>query len=158
MKKAVLLLTAVLLLLSLSGCQSKTHYRELLHPVDEAKEIKIIELLNEHVYSDDDYTLLKVVDATDFASVFEDIQAIEYKLPVFTTSPATPYGTSIMIVYESGEYEIISCRGPQQYKYSEEYEEIMMYHSYYYCKNEEQYNQMIDKWLDGAETTEGQTE
>ena len=56
MKKAVLLLTAVLLLLSLFGCQAKTFYRELLHPVDEVKEIKIIELLGDHVYSDDDYT------------------------------------------------------------------------------------------------------
>ena len=152
MKKAVLLLTVVLLMLSLFGCQAKTFYRELLHPVDEVKEIKIIELLGDHVYSDDDYTLLKVVDVTDFAAVFEDIQTIEYELPAFPSGPATPYGTSILIVYENGEYEVISCTGPQQYKYSEEYEKLLNHHSYYYCKNEEQYNQMIDKWLEAAET------
>jgi hypothetical protein len=157
MKKFVCILTAMLLL-SLSGCGITTYYWEFQYSVDNVKEIKIIELLNEQIYSEEDYTLLHIIDTADFASVYGDIQNIDYKQPFFTTSPATPYGQSILIVYESGEYEIISRRGPTQYKYSEEYGRIMEYHSYYYCQNEEQYNQMIDKWLDGAETTEGQTE
>ena len=157
MKKFFCILTAMLLL-SLSGCGITTYYWEFQYSVDNVKEIKIIELLNEQIYTEEDYTLLKNIDATDFAAVYDDIQSIDYKTPAFTLSPLTPYGTSILIVYESGEYEIISRTGPQQYKYSEEYGRNLKYHSYFYCQNEELYDQIIDNWLDGAETTEGQTE
>lgn len=153
MRKKVIVIAIILLLFSMFGCKTGTHHLNLLYYVDDIKEIKIIELLNEQIYSEEDYTLLHIIDTADFASVYGDIQNIDYKQHFFTTSPATPYGQSILIVYESGEYEIISRRGPTQYKYSEEYGRIMEYHSYYYCQNEEQYNQMIDKWLNTDDDT-----
>lgn len=153
MKKIIFVVAIILILFSMFGCKANTYRLKLMYSAGDIIEIKIIELLDEQVYSEEDYTLLKNIDATDFADVYDDIQSIDYKTPAFTLSPLTPYGTSILIVYESGEYEIISRTGPQQYKYSEEYGCNLKYHSYFYCQNEELYDQIIDKWINADEDT-----
>lgn len=160
MKRFVCILTAVLLLLSLSGCGITTSYWEFQYSVDNVKEIKIIDVKRGggYVDSEEDYTVLKVVDETDYAGIMDDIQTIGYYCPYLGSNPASPYGKSIMVVFESGEYDVISATGPEHYQYSEEHGSITKILSYIRCRDKEQYNQMIDKWLDGAETTEGQTE
>lgn len=160
MKRFVCILTAVLLLLSLSGCGITTSYWEFQYSVDNVKEIKIIDVKRggSYVDSEEDYTVLKVVDETDYAGIMDDIQTIGYYCPYLGSNPASPYGKSIMVVFESGEYDVISATGPEHYQYSEEHGSITKILSYIRCRDKEQYNQMIDKWLDGAETTEGQTE
>ena len=147
MKNFIWIMAIVLLLFSMFGCGSKSHYWEPLYPVDHVKEIRIIDvnLIGDSVDAEEDYTLIKDMDSTDFASIFDDIQTIEYKQ--LGPSPATPYGTSIMILYESGEYEIVSRAGPQQYKYLEEQNKFMWSHSYCYCRDMEQFDEMIEKWL-----------
>lgn len=149
MRKIVLIMTAVLISLSLFSCGLKTYYLELLYPVDDVKEIKIVELTARYVGLEEGYTLLKEIDIEYAADVFKDIQSVEYKL--LGPSPGTANGTVIMIVYESGEYEIISRSGPQQYKYSQEDGCIRQHHSYYHCRNNEVFDQMIDKWLNHTE-------
>ena len=160
MKRFVCILTAVLLLLSLSGCGITTSYWEFQYSVDNVKEIKIIDVKRggSYVDSEEDYTVLKVVDETDYAGIMDDVQTIGYYCPYLGSNPASPYGKSIMVVFESGEYDVISATGPEHYQYSEEHGSITKILSYIRCRDKEQYNQMIDKWLDGAETTEGQTE
>ncbi|MBQ7909362.1 MAG: hypothetical protein IJ363_01035 [Clostridia bacterium] len=160
MKRFVCILTAVLLLLSLSGCGITTSYWEFQYSVDNVKEIKIIDVKRGggYVDSEEDYTVLKVVDETDYAGIMDDIQTIGYYCPYLGSNPASPYGKSIMVVFESGEYDVISATGPEHYQYSEERGSITKILSFVRCRDKEQYNQMIDKWLDGAETTEGQTE
>ena len=108
--------------------------------------------------SEEDYTVLKVVDEADYTEIMDDIQTVAYYYPLITVEPANPYGKSIMVVFESGEYDVISATGPEHYRYSEEQGRIVKILSYIRCRDKEHYNQMIDKWLDGAETTEGQTE
>ena len=159
MKKFFCILTAMLLL-SLSGCGITTSYWEFQYSVDDVKEIKIIDVKRGggYVDSEEDYTVLKVVDETDYADIMDDIQTIGYYCPYLGSNPANPYGKSIMVVFESGEYDVISATGPEHYRYSEEHGSITKILSFIRCRDKEQYNQMIDKWLDGAETTEGQTE
>ena len=108
MKNFIWIMAIVLLLFSMFGCGSKSHYWEPLYPVDHVKEIRIIDvnLIGDSVDAEEDYTLIKDMDPTDFDSIFDDIQTIDYKQ--LGPSPATPYGTSIMILYESGEYEIVA--------------------------------------------------
>lgn len=154
---AILLAALMLLLLSLFGCKANTHHLELLYSADDVVEIKIIELRNGWVETNEDYTLLKEIDIQYADEICSDIQSIEYKR--LGPSPATPTGRVIMIIFESGEYQIISQSGPQKYKYSEDDEDIRLHHSYYYCRSEEQFNQMIDKWLGTVEERgEGESE
>lgn len=159
MKKFFCILTAMLLL-SLSGCGITTSYWEFQYSVDHVKEIKIIDVKRGggYVDSEEDYTVLKVVDEADYTEIMDDIQTVAYYYPPMSVEPASPYGKSIMVVYESDEYDVISATGPEHYQYSEEQGRIVKILSFIRCRDKEQYNQMIDKWLDGAETTEGQTE
>lgn len=159
MKKFFCILTAMLLL-SLSGCGITTYYWEFQYSVDNVKEIKIVDIqkVGGAVDNEEDYTILKIVDEADYADIMDDIQTIGYYYPFVGSNPINANGPSIIIVFESGEYDVISATGPQHYKYSDEYGRIVQQLSYDRCRDKEQYNQMIDKWLDGAETTEGQTE
>ena len=154
MKKFFCILTAMLLL-SLSGCGITTSYWEFQYSVDDVKEIKIVDIqkIGGSVDSEEDYTVLKVVDEADYADIMDDIQTIGYYYPFVGSNPINANGESIIIVFESGEYDVISATGPEHYRYSEEHGSITKILSYIRCRDKEQYNQMIDKWLDGAEAT-----
>ena len=152
MKKIIYVLIVALLLNSLFGCSGEIHYLDPLYPAANVTEIKIIELKGDYVFSDNDYILLKEIEISDVPDIWDDILAIEYKS--LGLSPGHVNGTAIMIVYESGEYEIRSRYGLKKYAYSEEHERIMEFHSYYRCRDAEQFDRIVDNWLDIENTTE----
>ena len=156
MKKIVFILTIIVFSLSLFGCGITTSYWEFQYSVDNVKEIKIIDVKRDggHVASEEDYTVLMVINAADYAEIMDDIQTIAYYYPLITMEPSNPYGKSIMVVYESDEYDVISATGPEHYQYSEEQGRIVKILSYIRCRDKEQYNQMIEKWLGTVEESE----
>ena len=155
MRKLTFILTIFVFSSFLFGCGINTSYWEFQCSVDNVKEIKVVDIKRGggYVNSEEDYTVLKVVDEADYVDIMNDIQTIAYYYPYLTTSPANPYGKSIMVVYESGEYDVISATGPKHYQYSEEHGRIVEILSFVRCHDKEQYNQMIDKWLNTNEDT-----
>ena len=153
MRKSVCIMTTVLLLVSLFSCGIKSHHWEFQYSVDNVKEIKIIDVKRDggYVDSEEDYTVLMVINAADYAEIMDDIQTIAYHYPLITMEPSNPYGKSIMVVYESDEYDVISATGPTHFQYSEEQGRIANILSFIRCRDKEQYNQMIEKWLDTVE-------
>ena len=153
MRKLFFILTIFVFSLSLFGCGITTSYWEFQYSVDNVKEIKIIDVKRDggHVASEEDYTVLMVINAADYAEIMDDIQTIAYYYPLITMEPSNPYGKSIMVVYESDEYDVISATGPTHFQYSEEQGCIVKILSYIRCRDKEQYNQMIEKWLGTVE-------
>ena len=114
MKKFFCILTAMLLL-SLSGCGITTYYWEFQYSVDNVKEIKIVDIqkVGGAVDNEEDYTILKIVDEADYADIMDDIQIIGYYYPFVGSNPINANGPSIIIVFESGEYDVISATDEQ---------------------------------------------
>ena len=151
MRKFTMILSFMLLSFFLISCTTNTHHLKLLYSDDHVKEIKIVEMKKDSIVNEEDYTLIKDINTNDFVDLLNDIQTIEYK--TLPPSPAVPSETVILIVYDSGEYEIISKSGPKQYKYSEKHGRIMEYHSYDHCSDSAQFDQIIKKWSGDASST-----
>lgn len=151
MRKFAMILSFILLSFFLISCTTNTHDLILLYSDDHVKEIKIVEMKKDSIVTEEDYTLIKDINTNDFVDLLNDIQAIEYK--TLPSSPAVPSGTVILIVYDSGEYEIVSKSGPKQYKYSEKHGRIMEYHSYDHCSDAAQFDQTIEKWSGDTSST-----
>lgn len=151
MRKFAILISVMLLSFCFVSCTTNTHHLKLLYSDDHVKKIKIVEMKKDSIVTEEDYTLIKDINTNDFVDLLNDIQAIEYK--TLPPSPAVPSGTVILIVYDSGEYEIVSKSGPKQYKYSEKHGCIMEYHSYDHCSDAAQFDQIIKKWSGDASST-----
>ena len=151
MRKFTMILPFMLLSFFLISCTTNTHHLKLLYSDDHVKEIKIVEMKKDSIVTEEDYTLIKDINTNDFVDILNDIQTIEYK--TLPPSPAVPSGTVILIVYDSGEYEIVSKSGPKQYKYSEKHGCIMEYHSYDHCSDDAQFDQTIEKWSGDTRST-----
>ena len=62
---------------------------------------------------------------------------------------SSPSGKCFLIVFENGEYDIISQKESKHFKYNDE--DILAYNSWLYC-NENEFNELINKYLYACRT------
>ena len=133
MKKIFLIL---IVLLSLVGCNEIYHW-EFNYSYEEVDQIKIIEMID-----DLDYREIQEIDLSLYEQIYNDIMNIEMKR--YGTNLSSPSGKCFLIVFENGEYDIISKQESKHFKYKGE--DILAYNSWLYC-NENEFNELINKYL-----------
>jgi hypothetical protein len=139
MKKIFLMLIFILsLILSLVGCDN-TYYWEFNYSYEEVDQIKIIEMIDDLHYR---YREIQEIDLSLSKEVYNDIANIEMKR--YGPNLSFPSGKCFLIVFENGEYDIISQKESKHFKYNGE--EILAYNSWLYC-NENEFNELINKYL-----------
>ena len=139
MKKIFLLL---IFILSLVGCNNNVYYWEFNYSYEEVDQIKIIEMID-----DLDYREIQEIDLSLYEQIYNDIMNIEMKR--YGTNLSSPSGKCFLIVFENGEYDIISQKESKHFKYNDE--DILAYNSWLYC-NENEFNELINKYLNTCRT------
>ena len=134
MKKIFLML--IVLLLLLVGCNEIYHW-EFNYSYEEVAQIKIVEMID-----DLDYREIQEIDLSLYEEIYNDIMNIEMKR--YGVNLSSPTGKCFLIVFENGEYDIISQKESKHFKYNGE--EILAYNSWLYC-NENEFNELINKYL-----------
>ena len=138
MKRILNIVLMVLLLTTICACDDTVYHWEFEYGVEKIKSIKIIEINN-----DAEYTVIYEVDKELFVDVVTDIENIEMRK--YGTNPSSPYGKCVMITFVSGEYDIISQKEPQHYKYDTLPPVISGYISWLTC-DPEQFDNLIIKY------------
>ena len=134
MKKIFLLL---IFILSLVGCNNNVYYWEFNYSYEEVDQIKIIEMID-----DLDYREIQEIDLSLSEQIYNDIMNIEMKR--YGTNLSSPSGKCFLIVFENGEYDIISQTESKHFKYDGE--DILAYNSWLRC-NENEFNELINKYF-----------
>ena len=135
MKKIIIILV---LSVFLFGCDKKVYHWEFNYSYEEISQLKIVEIIDELNYRE-----VQQIDLSLAAEVYDDIMNIEMKR--YGTNLSSPYGLCFLIVFENGDYDIISQRESKHFKYSDE--DILGYNSWLYC-NEIEFDELINKYLD----------
>lgn len=134
MKKIFLLLIFMLLLV---GCNNTIYHWEFNYSYQEVNQIMIIEIID-----DLDYKEIQEIDLFLAEELYNDIMNIEMKR--YGTNLSSLSGKCFLIVFENGEYDIISKTESKHYKYNNG--EILGYNSWLYC-DENEFNELINKYL-----------
>ena len=138
MKKVVsFVLSIFIVILSLVGCNHKVYHWEFEQSVQNVKEIKIIEVEDEF-----NYVVIKELDTEFIKELYDDIQKIEMKR--YGTNLSHPSGKSFLIVFENGEYDIISKTEPKHFRYDGD--KLMAYNSWLKCDSA-QFDERINQYL-----------
>lgn len=134
MKKLFLLL---IIILSLFGCDNNIYYWEFKCGYEEFSQIKIVEMID---YLD--YREIQEIDLSLAEDVYTDIVSIEMKR--YGPNLSSPSEKCFLIVFENGEYDIISKTESMHFKYHDE--DILGYNSWLYCDKNE-FDELINKYL-----------
>ena len=122
----------------LCSCDNNVYYWEFNYNYEKVAQLKIIEIIDGFEYRE-----VKEIDLSLADELFNDIIDIEMKR--YGTNLSSPSGKCFLIIFENGEYDIISQKESKHFKYSGE--KLLGYNSWLYC-NEEEFNDLIDKYLD----------
>ena len=149
MKKHMLLIAIIITLtMCLTGCLlNKKVYEhwEFDYAIEDIKHIKIVEISEE--FNKPPYKVIKEIESIKTPEVCNDV--VELTMYTFASSmgsPIEPHGICIWIMYNSGEYDIISLRGSNKYRYDEKTGMIKVLTSWRYCVDEE-FEALINKYL-----------
>ncbi len=130
-------LIVLLFVFMLFGCNKKVYKLGFNYSYNEISEIKIIEYTGYNVYND-----ICDVDLSLKENVYNDVTNLKFNK--YIGSLSSPRGKCIKIVFENGEYDIISRKEPKHCKYDGE--EIVAYNSWLVCDRNE-FNALIDKYM-----------
>ena len=148
MKKYMLLALILVVMLSLTGCSlSKKVYEhwEFDYAVEEIQEIKIVEKTQE--FNKPPYKVVKELDSSKINEICDDIKELTmYRFAVPVGSPMEPFGTCVWIIYNSGEYDLISLAGSSKYRYDSETGELLGQTSWLYS-TETEIEAVLNKYL-----------
>lgn len=152
MRKIIILLITLVLCLTSCTFSSKTYTWEFAQDASNVKEIKIIEVYtNEEEY---DFTVIKELDIELVDELYSDIKCL--KMKKYGPSLSAPGGLCFLIMFENGEYDIVALKESKSYKYNEEYDKIMAaYNSWLLCCNQEEFDALINKYLDSSDNSDG---
>lgn len=153
MKKRILFIISIIFLVvifisAISMCEKKTYYWDFEYEADDIKEIKIIEILD----SDREFSVIKEIDMECLDELISDIKSLEYKR--YGTNLSHPFDKCFLIVFEDGNYDIISKIEPKHYRYNYgkykyyEYDELVPYNSWLKCRDYNQFDALINKYLE----------
>ena len=135
MKKIRLLLILVFVI-CLLGCQSAIYYWEFDYDYNQINEIKIIDVLDEFNYKE-----IKEIDIYLAKEIYDSIK--EMKMKRYGTTLFTPSGFSFLIVFNTGEYDIISKKESKHYKYKNS---DILAHNSWLCCDESEFERLINKY------------
>ena len=148
MKKYLSLAVILMVMLSLTGCSlSKKVYEhwEFDYAVEEIQEIKIVEITQE--FNKPPYKVVKELDSSIINEICDDIKELTmYRFAVPIGSPMEPSGTCVWIIYNSGEYDLISLAGSSKYRYDSETGELLGHTSWLYS-TETEFEAILNKYL-----------
>ena len=148
MKKYMSLAVILVMMLSLTGCSlSKKIYEhwEFDYAVEEIQEIKIVEITQE--FNKPPYKVVKELDSSKINEICDDIKELTmYSFAVPVGSPMEPFGTCVWIVYNSGEYDLISLSGSSKYRYDSETGELLGQTSWFYSI-ETEFEAILNKYI-----------
>ena len=96
-------------MLLLAACDDNVYYWEFSHEVEYVKEIMIVEMHDEY-----DYSIIKEIDPEFSDELYSDVKAL--KMKKYGTNLASPDGLCIMIVFENGDFDVISKKESKHYK------------------------------------------
>ena len=148
MSLAMLLAVILMVMLSLTGCLlSKKVYEhwEFDYAVEEIQTIKIVEKTQE--FNKPPYKVVKELDSSKINEICDDIKELtmySFALPI--GSPMEPFGTCVWIIYNSGEYDLISLAGSSKYRYDSETGELLGQTSWLYSI-ETEFEAILNKYL-----------
>lgn len=149
MRKIIILLITLVLCLTSCTFSSKTYTWEFAQDISCVAEIKIIDATSEYSYS-----VIQDIDIELADELYNDIKSLEMKR--YGTNLSKPYGLCFLVVFENGEYDIVALKESKSYKYNEEYDKIMAaYNSWLLCCNQEDFDALINKYLDSSDNSDG---
>lgn len=141
MKKIVsyiLIVLSILAVLSaLAGCDNKIYHWEFAQSYPDVKELKIIEAKDEYTYE-----VVKNLDVHFVEELYGDIENLDAKR--YGTNLRHPYGKCFLIVFNNGEYDIISKIEPKHIRYKDD---KLRVHSSWLKYDSEQFDELINKYL-----------
>lgn len=154
MKKKIFFIGVAIMFLflvaALAFCNRTVHW-EFEKDCSEIKEIKIVEDLQDNDYNvpideellwNNDYVVLCEVSPELFDDLYSDIEKIEMKS--YGTNLAEHSGRFFVILFENGEYDVISLWEPQHYRYDEN--GVLQGDISWLRCNEEQFEALLDKY------------
>lgn len=145
MKKICLLLVIILLVLSFAGC-NKTYYWQFDRGFEEIVEIKIVDMSKlglEYCSTIDDFHVIKEIDLKFVEDLCADISSIPYH---FFPSMPDPWGKCFLIVFNNGEFDLISADGPTRVRY-EDGKLTFIRTEIWYGNDANEFEQLINKYL-----------
>ncbi len=134
MKKFSILLC---LIFFLCGCHYKVYHWNFNYDYDKIKEIKIIEMVVGFEFNE-----IKEIDLNLSTELYEDILNLD--MHRYGTNLCEPMGICFLIVFDNGEYDIISRIEPKHFKYNGA--NIQAYNSWL-CSGEEEFEALLNKYL-----------
>lgn len=137
MKKSCLAVLIVIVLLSAGCIDNSIYYWDFAYDVDDVKAIKLIDASGDFTYS-----IIKEIDITLADELYADVMSLEMER--YGTNLSHPYGICFLIVFDGGEYDIISQKESKHYRYDGN--RITAYNSWLCC-NDIEFNALVDKYL-----------
>lgn len=132
MKKIMLVIIFVsVVALSLSGCSTTPFPTR-----DSLDEIQSIEIVSAE--DSFEYTVIKTLNEREIEEFMKKFKILSFKKYVGT--PPAPHGNCIRIVYESGNYDMISY-------FSSEYVENGVRQFYWRSCDEDRFDELIEEFL-----------
>ena len=147
--KKILIVLLLICSLSLSSCDKTIYYYEFRYGYEDIVEIKIVDYYDGRVDENNryvpDYDVIKEIDVSRTQEVCEDILQLEFTRHMPFRSA---YGIGIMIVWETGEHDVITSFGIGGASYDSE-GSFGPYGSFFACHSKEKFNALIDKYTEG---------
>ena len=131
-------ISVIVVLIQVGACFSKKEHWIISQEITSVKEIKIIEATNAY-----EYEIIAEIDIALAKELYTDIESLEMKKYGFTLSH--PYDRCFLIVFENGEYDIISKRESSRFKYEDG--ELRCFNSWLMVHSEKDFDAMIEKYL-----------
>lgn len=147
MKKAIMILSLIIVLLPLVSCNYKTKYWEFEYDYTDIKEIKIA-----YCESSKEYYTIKNIDISLAEEVYNDIKSLEMKS--HGINRVEPRGQSFIIIYNDGNYDVIADNECNIVRYDEDKGRLGSYSTYLKPKNREDLYLLIEKYLDNSVVVE----
>lgn len=133
MKKALLYITIIsLVIISFTSCSGNPY--SFNNPIDKIESIEIVFAENSL-----EYTVVKTLSETEKNNFLVQFQEVEFHK--YLGDPASLYGNSIKITYQSGDYEMICS-------YTAEYVENGKKKFLWKSCDEEEFNNLIQAFLE----------
>ena len=141
MKKVFILILTLLTvaMFGLSGCHNKVYHWEFNYDTAEIKEIKIVEIVCSAPL---EYETIKEIDLELAEEICNDISKLEMKK--YGTNLASHSGKCFLIVFNNGEYDLISRKEPSHFKFADS---MLVGYTSWMCFDENEFSFLIDKYL-----------
>ena len=135
MKKIAVFFSFLLIVLS-CGCEKSIRYWTFEQGTSDIVEISIVEVDPESA----NYDTVKDIDIVYADDVCEKISSISMER--YYPNLQAQCGTGILVMFQNGEYDLITIVEPKHYRYDEDMK-LQGYNSWLFC-NEDDFNNLIN--------------